>query len=96
MTDWQYFYIVSGTARPDSKPYGLGRTDRDGQQYNAQTLGRGVQWVNSEYLLRYHLLGTNENDYVEIAEDRAIELIGEWVASGRITRWPDEPKRPAI
>jgi hypothetical protein len=51
--------------------------------------------VDSEYLLRYHLLGTNENDYVEISEERAIDIIGGWVASGRIARWPDEPERPS-
>lgn len=95
MTNWQYFYIVIGTARPGSEPFGLGRTDRDGEPYNAQTLGRGVRWVNSEYLLRYHLLGSNDNDYVEISEEGAIEIIRQWVASGRIARWPDEPKRPS-
>jgi hypothetical protein len=50
--------------------------------------------VDSDYLLRFHPLGTNEDDYVEISEDRAIEIIDEWVASGRLPRRPDEPVRP--
>ena len=36
-----------------------------------------------------------EDDYVEISEERAIEIIEGWVASGRISRWPDEPRRPS-
>jgi hypothetical protein len=61
---------------------------------NAQTLGRGIVWVDSEFLQRYHLRGTSDYDYVEITEDRAIEIIEEWVASGRLPRRPDEPVRP--
>jgi hypothetical protein len=93
MTTWQYFYIVSGSVRPESTPRALGRTDLDGPSFNAQTLGRELRWVDSEYLLRYHLRGTNEDDYVEISEDRAIEIIEHWVASGHMPRWPDEPRR---
>lgn len=92
MTEWQYFYTTSGSARPDSPPRSLGRTDRDGPAYNCQTLGAEATWVDSEFLSRYHLLGTNENDYVEITEERAAEIVDAWVASGRLPRRPEEPK----
>jgi hypothetical protein len=95
MRDWQYFYRVLGRAHTGAQPRGLGRHDRSGPQYNAEMLNREARWVRSEFLERYYLLGTNEDDYVEIPEDRAIEIIEDWVASGRLTQWPDEPKRPA-
>jgi hypothetical protein len=58
-------------------------------------LDREARWVRSDFLERYHILGTNENDYVEISEQRAIEIIGEWVTSAALPRWPDEPVRPS-
>jgi hypothetical protein len=93
MTNWQFFYTVDGRATADKPPWALGRTDRDGPRYNAQMLVSPARWRPSEFLARYHLLGTNEDDYVEISEDRAIGIIEDWVASGRLSRWPDEPKR---
>jgi hypothetical protein len=92
MTNYQYFYKVYGTATPDAKPLALGRTDIDGAKYNAQMIHRDGRWARSEFLERYYLLGTNEDDYVEISEKRAIEIIDEWVASGRLDRRPDEPR----
>ena len=50
-------------------------------------------WSDSNYLERYYLLGTNDNDYVEIPEERALEIIEEWVSLGRLARGPDEPGR---
>ena len=94
MTDWQFFYKVDGRATPDKPPSALGRTDRDGLRYNAQMLVHPARWIPSEFLARYHLLGTNEDDYVEISEVQAIEIIEDWIASGRLTEWPDEPERP--
>ncbi len=91
MAEWQYFYITSGPAGPDTPPRSLGRTDREGPRHNAQTLGREARWVDSEFLARYHVLGTNEDDYVEVPVERAVEIIEAWVASGRLPRRPDEP-----
>jgi hypothetical protein len=93
MSDWQYYYRVLGRATPDAMPRGLGRTDQRGPRYNAQMLDRDARWVRSEFLERYYLLGTNEDDYVEISEERAIEIIDSWVAAGHLPRWPDEPPR---
>jgi hypothetical protein len=95
MGEWRYFYKVYGDANVNDRPRALGRTDPSGHKYNAQMLGRDSKWIRSEFLERYHLLGTNEDDYVEISDDRALDIIEEWVASGRLPRWPDEPKRPA-
>jgi hypothetical protein len=95
MTSWQYFYKIYGDANSDEQPRALGRTDADGPKYNAQMLVRPAEWMSSDFLVRYHLLGSNDDDYVKISEDRAIEIIEDWVASGRLTRWPDEPKRPS-
>jgi hypothetical protein len=94
MMNWQYFYKVYGRATPDIPPRALGRTDKDGPRYNAEMLSRESEWIRSEFLERYYILGTNEDDYVEISEERAIEIIEEWVSSGRLPRWPDEPVRP--
>jgi hypothetical protein len=91
MNRWQYFCVTSGKSINDGEPRGLGRTDRDGPPYNAQTIGRGTVWVESEWVQRYHLRGTSDHDYVEISEDRAIEIIEEWVASGLLPHRPDEP-----
>ena len=91
MTAWQYFYVVDGPATPDAAPVALGRTDRDGPPHNAQMLNRRAAWVPSEFLQRYHLLGTNEDDYVEISDERAREIVTEWTASGRLASRPDEP-----
>jgi hypothetical protein len=95
MTHWQYFYVTDGRATPTAPPDGIGRTDRDGPQYNAEMLSREGQWRRSEFLMRYHWRGTTEDDYVEVSQERAIEIIEEWVASGRLSRWPDEPRRPS-
>jgi hypothetical protein len=94
MRTWQYFFVTDGEATPAARPVGLGRTDRDGVQYNAEMLGRHAVWIPSEFLMRYHLRGTNEDDYVEISEERAIEIVEEWVSSGIIPHWPEEPTRP--
>ena len=80
---WQYFRIYFGSAER-GRPKGLGRTDPDGPRWNCQTLGRGGVWVESEYLARYHVIGTNEDDYVPISEDEAREVVAGLVAEGRI------------
>lgn len=43
-------------------------------------------------MLRGHFKGFDD-DYVEISEERAAEIIDAWVGSGRIPRWPREPVR---
>jgi hypothetical protein len=93
--DWQYFYKARGQADPAKPPRALGRTDRGGPPYNAQMLDRDAEWVHSDFLARYWINGSNDDDYVEIPEERALEIIEEWVTSGRLPRWPDEPKRPS-
>ena len=91
MTDWQYFYVTDGPATDDAPPTALGRSDKDGRRHNAEMLTRDAVWKPSEYLMRYHVLGTNEDDYVLISEGRADEIIGAWVSSGRLPQAPDEP-----
>ena len=92
MTSWTYFYVVDGAATEDSVPRALGRTDADGPRFNAQVLDRRAGcWVASEFLQRYHLLGTNEDDYVEIPVERAREIVDAWTSSGRLPGRPDEP-----
>lgn len=93
MTDWQYFYVTDGPATDDAPPRSLGRTDPSGAPYNAQMLGRGAEWRDSEFLARYHLRGTNEDDYVPISQERAMEIIEAWVSSGRLPQRPHEPTR---
>jgi hypothetical protein len=95
MTSWQYFYKVYENSTSTKPPRALGRTDADGRRYNAQMLVRPAHWMTSDYLERYHLLGSNGDDDVKISEDQAVEIIEDWVASGRLTQWPDEPKRRA-
>jgi hypothetical protein len=78
MTMWQYFYKVYGYATSDEPPRAHGRTDEDGPRYNAQMLSREGRWIRSEFLERYYLRGTTEDDYVEISEERAIEINAGW------------------
>lgn len=91
MTSWQYFYVVDGAATESSAPRALGRTNVDGPAYNAQVLNRRAEWAPSEFLRRYHLLGSNEDDYVEIPVERAREIADAWTSSGRLPQRPGEP-----
>lgn len=94
MARWQYFYKIYGDVNSDEQPRALGRTDIDGPKYNAQMLVRPADWTWSDFLVRYHLLGSNDDEYAMISEDRAVEIIEDWVTSGRLAQWPDEPERP--
>jgi hypothetical protein len=91
MTVWQYFYIVDGKVTDGAPPVGLGRRDTEASRYNAQILTPDAQWVRSDFLQRYHINGTNEDDYVETSEDEARRIIASWVSSGRLSHAPDEP-----
>lgn len=89
---WTYFTIGPAGGDENSPPRALGRTDPDGSRYNAQTLNGQSQWVDSEFLSRYHLRGTNEQPYFMISDTRAVEIVEAWVSSGRLPRFPDEPR----
>lgn len=99
MTRWKYFYVTDGDHTRNPEPRGLGRTDEDAYQYNAQMLDRESTWASSEFLARYHLRGTNENDYVWITEGEALDIIETWLTRPaphrrRLSRPPTEPVRP--
>ena len=79
---WDYFRVHSGSVE-HGPPRGLGRTDPDGPRWNCQMLGRSG-WVESEYLARYHIVGTNENDYVAITEEEARRVVADLVSQGRV------------
>lgn len=91
MTRWKYFAITFGDADRDPIPRALGRTDEEGTQWNAQTLDGDAEWVDSEFLRRLHLRGTTDKDYAFVTEERAAEIIGAWVSSGRLPHAPAEP-----
>lgn len=93
MTDWQYFMTTSSDRGDDSVPRSLGRTDRSGRRHNAQTLNGAGGWVNSEFLERYHLLGTTDVAYILIPEERAAEVVKTWVSAGRLAHAPAEPRQ---
>ena len=79
---WEYFRVYSGSAET-GRPRGLGRTDPDGPRWNCQMLGRSG-WVESEYLARYHVIGTNEDEYVALTEDEARQVVADLVSQGRV------------
>lgn len=90
MSRWQYFLITSG---PEIDPHtlGFGRRDPAGPQHNCQMLGGAGEWVDSEKLRRYHLLGSNEDYLTDVDPDTAASLIEQAHRNGRFERMPDEP-----
>ena len=91
MTTWRYFFTTPQDRGEDSLVRNIGRTDEEGPRHNAQVLDKGGEWVDSDFLERYHLLGTTDWEYVWVTPDRARELIDTKVSSGRISQAPDEP-----
>ncbi|NNM46549.1 hypothetical protein [Knoellia koreensis] len=92
MTQWQYFLITYGP-EVDVPSVSFGRRDPAGPQYNCQTLDRAGEWVDSEKLSRYYLLGSNEDYLTDVDPDTAASLIREAHETGRFARLPDEPTR---
>jgi hypothetical protein len=90
VTRWRHFYVTRGDHVRNPVPRSLGRSDEDGVQYNAEMLDRAARWQWSEFLMRYHLRGTNENDYVWITEPEARAIIDTWVSEGRLPHAPGE------
>jgi hypothetical protein len=88
MTRWKHFVITFGGS--DETPRALGRTDEDGPRWNCQTLNGSAEWVDSDFLVAYHLHGTTDKDYAFVEPERAEEIIAAWVSSGRLPHPPDE------
>ena len=91
MTSWRYFFTTPQDRGADSIIRNLGRTDEDGPRHNAQMLNGEAEWAPSEFLERYHLLGSTDKDYVFVPETRAREIIDGWLSEGKLPHAPTEP-----
>ena len=91
MTTWRYFFTTPQDIGEDSHVRALGRTDEEGPRHNAQVLGKDGTWSRWDFLERYHLLGSNDIDYVWVTVDRARSIVADKVAGGRVAQAPDEP-----
>lgn len=91
MARWRYFFTTQRDEGENSVVGNLCRSDEEGPELNAQLLTRSGRWTKYEFLERYHILGTMDRDYVWITEERARQLVAEFVSDGSIATAPDEP-----
>ena len=91
MPTWRYFFTTHRDDGPESMVLDLCRSDEEGRDLNAQILNRTGRWLPYDFLERYHIIGTMEHDYVWITEERARELVADFLADGSLAAAPDEP-----
>lgn len=75
----RYFALIpdSGTAEEAT---GLVRRLPTSPRPTDEAVGRDLEWHPTEYLARYYILGTMDQDRVEITPELAATLLARWRA----------------
>lgn len=66
-----YYGILAGGRQPDNPSGVLRRRVVDDEPPVDEVFSRNLRWEPSDFLFRYHMLGHNDTDYVEITKEQA-------------------------
>jgi hypothetical protein len=75
----QYFALIKdgGTAENAT---GLVRRTHTSPRPTDEAIGNDLQWHQTDYLQRYYVLGSTDEDHVEIDKTDADHLLAQWHA----------------
>lgn len=77
------YYALVSDRHPRERPSGVVRRRRldDGTKRD-EAFTRNLKWERDEYLDRYYILGTTDQDHVEISEAEADEFVRRIIEDG--------------
>jgi hypothetical protein len=88
MSSWRYFI---SSDEPDSVETGTGallRLEQGDPWALAEVIRPTGEWVNSDRLARYHLLGSTDTGLSETTPARALQIVQAWYERGRLSALP--------
>ncbi|KAA2267168.1 hypothetical protein F0L68_01170 [Solihabitans fulvus] len=81
-----YYGLLYGDRPPDNPSGLLRRRVVDGGAPVDEVLSRNLTWEPSDFLYRYHMLGHNDTDYVELTEEQADAFVAKVTRQAKDSR----------